>query len=76
MIRTEYTRQVPVIWNLPLFDDTGKYLGHAKCITGYRTQRAWCTQDWIPIIEAGDHEKLMRGEEVEDFEWVDFPVKE
>ena len=83
MIRTDYTRQVPIRHWLPsLKDDSGVYLD-GDCpqfvITGYKVQRAWHIEyvpdEYLPIRISQETEKaLMRGEEVEGFQWIDLPI--
>ena len=83
MIRTEYTRTVPIKHWLPKLtkDHSGTYLEGdfpQEVITGYKFQRAWMCDyghfegDRWPV----DNEiskRLLLGKEVEGFEWRDEP---
>jgi hypothetical protein len=84
MIRTEYTRQVPIRHWLPVPDvsmlsDDGTVHHQSDCvrvITGYKQQRAW------DLLENGHRTyitikmktALHQGQDVEGFEWVDEPI--
>lgn len=83
MIRTEYTRQVPVKHWLTDINDNSIY-PYKEAITGYKQQRAWIadlTDRGVfgrrgNFVYKDEAELLMRGEEVEGFQWLDEPVKE
>ena len=89
MIRTEYTRQVPIKHWLPHIEwseDRAEYVTYEPnfVITGYKVQRAWIadlTDRGVfgrrgNVVYKDEAELLMRGEEVEGFQWLDEPVKE
>ena len=82
MIRTEYTRQVPIKHWLPHIEwseDRAEYVTYEPnfVITGYKQQRAWGELVVDPDTDArAAHYALKRGEDVEGFQWLDEPVKE
>ena len=77
MIPTDYLRQVPIKHWLPVSLEFDR----EKVITGYKTQRAWFDNgnraiEILMMPFEADREKLLRGEEVEGFQWIDLPIVE
>ena len=79
MIPTEYLRQVPIQHRLSvvIVTDQEDYLEAKNIITGYKTQRAWfikphCLTD--TDLTPTNKSKLLRGQEVEGFQWIDLPI--
>jgi hypothetical protein len=78
MIRTEYTRQVPIRHHqLTVGDAPGN--SFAMVITGYKVQRAWMLTAFDTLTFAEEKalfDRIEQGQDVEGFEWIDIPVKE